>query len=522
MWGVGSLRGCGALFCSGGCFLGLLLGVVADRVVVSYSPLRVVSGLIVYGGRVVYCGDAGFVEDFIRRFGGELVDYGGYTVLPGFHDPHLHLGSLAAWDKVIDLGSASSIDELLGIVRDVLGRGGSGWIVGRGWDHMRFRERRLPTLRDLERLGTDRPVLLVRVCGHVAVANRAALEKLGACGSGDVDWDNGLLYEGCVETMWRKALEEIGLEPGGYAAVLERLYRHGIVGIGWMSASLGELVAYHGLETVKPYTRVYLEPSSFMEWIGYGLPVGTLDVYGVKIVFDGSLGAHTAYLSKPYSDKPCSNGRLNIGVGELEKYMLMAREKGYHVAVHAIGDKALDIVLELYSRHGLVGERIEHASLVRNNQIGLIAGLRPRIALQPGFILSDTWLVDRMGWDRLSWAYRVATLSRVAEVGFSSDAPVEPLDPWRNIYAAVTRGEYEGLDIAVTVEEKIDIPTALHLHTRGSAETLYYSDKGRLEQGYTADYIVVDRNPLEISDPRELLKISIVETRVAGEKVYPR
>ncbi len=504
-----------------GVFLGLLYGVVSDSIVVSFIPLRIVSGLIVFNNRVVYCGDRGFVEEFIDRFNGELIDYGSYTVLPGFIDPHLHLGSLAAWDKIIDLSGVDSIEEMLGIIKEALLREKrASWIIGRGWDHMRFRGKRIPTIRDLERLGTDKPVFLIRVCGHVAVANKVALEKLGM-ESENIDWNNGILYEDSVSSLWKKALEEIGLEPKSYVDALEKLYRHGIVGIGWMSASLNEVIVYHGIRAVKPHIKIYLEPNSFVEWIKYGLPRNTMNIQGLKIILDGSLGAHTAYLSKPYNDKPDTYGKLNMDMEELEKYLLMAREREYHIAIHAIGDKALDIVLRLYSRYGLIGERIEHASLVRNDQIRLLRDLKPRIALQPGFILSDTWLVERIGWKRLVWTYRIASLSKIAMVGFSSDAPVEPLDPWRNIYAAITRGEYEGLDIATTMEEKIDLLTALHLHTKGSAEVLYYNDKGRLEQGYSADYIVVDRNPLEISDPRELLKIRIIETRIAGHKVYP-
>lgn len=498
----------------------LLYGIVSDSIIASFSPLHIVSGLIIYGDRVIYCGERDFVIKFIDRFGGELIDYGSYTILPGFHDPHLHLSALAVWDNIVDLSRAGSIEELVGIVKNALMKKNTVWIIGRGWDHMRFREKRMPTIKDLDRLDTGKPILLIRVCGHVAVANKSALEKIDGKMK-NIDWNNGLLYEESVEHLWRKALEEIGLESRSYIGALDKLYRHGIVGIGWMSASLNEVVAYHSIKTLKPYTRIYLEPKSFMEWIKYGLPIETLDIHGIKIVLDGSLGAHTAYLSKPYNDKPDSHGKLNMDLKELEKYILIARRKQFHIAIHAIGDRALDIILQLYYIHRLKGERIEHASLVRNDQIELMKSLGPRIALQPGFILSDKWLVERIGRNRLAWAYRIASLSRITKVGFSSDAPVEPIDPWRNIYASITRGEYEGLDIRATTEEKIDLLTALYLHTNGSAEVLYYSDKGCLTQGYSADYIVVDKNPLIINDPRELLKIKVIETRIAGQKVYP-
>ncbi len=491
---------------------------VVGRVVGSFVPFVVCGGLVVCCGRVVYCGGRGFVERFAETYGIEVYDYSGYTVLPGFIDAHLHLDGVAVEDEVIDLLGCRSIGEVLYRVRRFLARGYRWeWVLGRGWDQELFVDGRMLTGRDLDELGLDKPVLLTRVCGHVAAANKQALQYLSS--SKDVDWEKGVVYGDRVGELWSIGVDSI-VETKGFHGAILKLASKGVTGYTWVSARLKHLLLYWSTPGPKPLTRVMLEPGSFREWISYKLHMGAMGVIGVKIVLDGSLGTWTASLTEPYSDKPGETGKLYHSPGELSKLVSLALENKYHVAVHAIGDKALDILLKTYMEHGAVGERIEHASLVRDDQLQAIAELKPRIALQPGFILSDKWLHERLGEKRIKWAYRINTLSKTTTIGYSSDAPVEPPDPWRNIYAAVTRGEYEGLEISSTREEKVELINALHHHTAGAAETMYVGDAGRLLPGYRADYIVVDKNPLETSDPRELLNIRVLETWIEGLRIY--
>lgn len=494
----------------------MFYGVVADRIIASFKPLHVVTGLIVCSGRVVYSGDQGVVEKAVKLLGGELIDYGKHTVMPGFIDPHLHLDGLALEDYVIDLRNTGSLKEIYGLVERFIKE--KPWVravIGRGWDQGKLAEKKYPDKNMLDKISRDKPIVLIRVCGHIAVANTKALELLGV-GEEKVDWVKGVVLEDKV----RELVEALGVDK----KILESMARKqvelaskGITSIGWVSSRIQHL----GVKRVIDI-RYYLEPRDFTRI--QSLPRETLAcVDGVKIVLDGSLGAHTAYLSKPYTDKPDTTGLINYSIGELEKIIGKALEKNYKVAVHAIGDKALDTIITVYSRLGGVKQRIEHASIIRDDQVKLLKKLDARIVVQPGFILSDTWILERVGVERIKWVYRIKTLvENNIVVGFSSDAPVEPPNPWRNIYAAVTRGENEGLDIAYyTRHEKIDVLTALHLHTHGSAQTLYQEDLGKLEPGYRADYIVVDTNPIEV-EPKELLKIRTIETRVSGTRVYPR
>ncbi len=495
-----------------------ILGVVSDRIYVSFKPVTIVSGLLLCYGRVVYAGDAGVVEKTVSVLGGELVDYGSYTVMPGFIDAHLHLDSLSLQDLILDLRNTRSVREILEKIREHVSRNPSTpFIVGRGWDQDKLLEKKPPTRRELDEIVPDKPVMLVRICGHMAVVNTKTLEKTGVVTGENVDYEKGFVYEEKVGEIWRSlGLEEYALR--NIASKQKELAGKGITRIGWVSAK-----TIHPLtitQTIK--IRYYLSPKDFTAWLEKNLPPGTLSVDGVKILLDGSLGARTAYLSKPYSDDPGNTGKINYDENKLEEIVKHAVSRKYHVAVHAIGDKALDTILGVYNKLGVHGERIEHASLVRDDQIPLLRRLGVKLVVQPGFILSDTWILDRLGKERIRWTYRIKSLlDHEITIGFSSDAPVEPPDPWRNIYAAITRGENEGLDIAYyTREEKIDVATAIHLHTKGSAETLYMNNVGELKPGYTGDYIVVDENPLEL-EPHELLKTRVVETRVEGEKIYP-
>ncbi len=503
----------------------MFTGVVADNIVLSYKPLVYARSILIHDGRVVYAGDPGFVEKVVNLFGGDLYDYGSKTIIPGFIDPHIHIDGLALEEKIVDLRNAGSIKEIKELLKKYAEKT-MGWIIGRGWDQEKLVEKRYPTRRDLDEVSSTRPVYIIRVCGHLAVANTLLLEKYidrELFNRKLVDPVNGLVYEDAVHKILDKSLALQELEKL-MEKIMEKILSMGITGLGWVSANLQGLLAINRFTERKPWTRIYLEPNTFSQWLELGLPPGTLGVDGVKILLDGSLGARTALLTKPYKDKPDTVGTLNIDPEKLEKIIVDARNNRYHVAVHAIGDKALDILLKTYHETGCHGERIEHASLVRNDQLEKIRELEIHIVIQPGFILSDTWIMERIGLERIKWAYRIKSLAKHSKaLGFSSDAPVEPVNPWRNIYAAVSRGEYEELEISrYTIEEKIGIKEALYHHTRGSAKTLYIEDRGCLEPGYWADFIVVDRNPLEIMDPRELYKISILETWVNGEKAWSR
>ncbi|MEM4843316.1 MAG: amidohydrolase family protein, partial [Ignisphaera sp.] len=162
---------------------------------------------------------------------------------------------------------------------------------------------------------------------------------------------------------------------------------------------------------------------------------------------------------------------------------------------------------------------IEHASIVRDDQLSKLKGFR--IAIQPHFIISDFWIVDRVGIERARYVYRIKSLlDSDIVLGFSTDAPVEDVNPWKTIYAAVTRGIFEDIELAkYTYSEAIDVVEALHLYTKGSGQLLLRNDIGCLEPGCLADINIVDRDPIGL-DLHELKNIRSLKVFVGGKAVF--
>ena len=160
---------------------------------------------------------------------------------------------------------------------------------------------------------------------------------------------------------------------------------------------------------------------------------------------------------------------------------------------------------------------------MRDDQVERIAKIGIVISAQPHFIISDWWITDRVGQNRAKWVYRLKSLiEKGIVVGFGTDSPVEPVNPWETVYSAVTRGKYEGLELyELTKNEILTVEEALHGYTYGSAYILFEEQNiGTLEVGKFADFVVVDRDPFEV-DERDLRNIRVLETYVGGNRVYP-
>ncbi|MEM1703364.1 MAG: amidohydrolase family protein, partial [Zestosphaera sp.] len=168
--------------------------------------------------------------------------------------------------------------------------------------------------------------------------------------------------------------------------------------------------------------------------------------------------------------------------------------------------------------------RIEHASVVRPDQISKVGGLGIPLVIQPHFVVTDWWVLKRLGESRATWVYPFKTLIRSGiRLGVSTDSPVEPLNPWETVYAAITRGEYEGIDLfKYTPHEKLSLTEVLSSYTQGSAYVLGEENNiGTLEAGKFADFIVVDKDPYVV-DEKTLREIKVLATYVGGVKVYER
>jgi len=507
----------------------------------SYKPLEKVEAMIVAGDRVVYVGAAERAEAICREIGCEIHRLGKEVVLPGFIDAHAHLDGIGLKLNTIDLHGIRSIEELKKVLK-LHSHRFSKWVIGRGWDQELFQERRYPTRWDLDEAVPDKPVLIVRTCGHVGVVNSKALEMLRI---DEVFRENpnlvrnedgvptGIVMEDVLSYIEKSMEFSIDEVKRFLLDAQQHVVKNGVTTMGFVNVSLRTLLAVfdlyrHGL--IRLRLRLYLEPEalSMLESLGIQGALGDdmVRIQGIKVFADGSLGGRTAWLSSPYSDDPRTTGTPLISKSKLEELATRVAKLGMQLAVHAIGDKAIDLVIDVFEKLGheprLYRFRIEHASLVRDDQLEKLHRLGVVAVVQPHFIISDWWIVKRLGSERARYAYRFKTmLDHGIPLAFSSDAPVEPINPWETVYAAVDRGKSLGIELAnLTPYEGVDMLTALHLYTYGSAYALRDSRLGKLKPGYYADFIIVDRDPLSLAEAGDIAKVHVVATYVGGEAVY--
>ena len=514
------------------------------KVYVSFKPLRVANALTIVNDRVFYVGDAEKAAGIAKSLGGEVIDLSGSIVMPGFIDSHMHLDSLGLNLNTLDLRGAKSIEEVKERLRKFITEASATeWIVGRGWDQELFAEGRWLSRWDIDEVTRDKPVLLIRVCGHVGVVNSKAVEvikrHLGVSLKPpyfDVN-EKGELTGIVRELGLEEVLKLVTYGDGQLLKFLEdavnHALRYGVTTVGLAGCSpevLDALQVLKSLGKLRIRVRAYLNRDLLPYLRSLGIRCGfgdpRLKVLGIKVFTDGSLGARTALLSKPYADDPSTSGIATISEAELIKVVKEASEAGLQLAIHAIGDRAIDMVLKAYSEVGgyvrSLRHRIEHASVIRSDQVVKASELGVAIALQPHFVISDWWVIDRVGTERAPWVYPFKSIIDAGLMsGFSTDAPVEPINPWETVYAAVTRGAYEGVKLyEFSNGEVLDVVTALHYYTCGSAQLLHSEGEvGTLETGRYADLIVVDRDPLEVN-PKELRDIQVLGTMVGGEFTY--
>jgi predicted amidohydrolase YtcJ len=477
-----------------------------------FTGRRYVEALLVENGRVT---TAGTLEEARRDAptGTETTDLSGRLLLPGLIDAHLHVASLAQVREGLDVSGARSVTELVGIVRAWAMAHPIGPVVGRGWDAERWAERRWPTRVDLDRAVADRPLVLYHASGHAAVVNSAALEvagvgrstpdpESGRIGRSSEGAPDGRLYEGAMQGVAGIALlgsppEEKAIERTLRAAASFGLTTVTAMSVGPEEASILRGLAENGELPIR--VRSYLRLSRSEEFRPPDLtPIGSDRMYrltGVKAFTDGAFGPRTAWLSAPYSDAPEETG-VPVGTDEeLSTALDRAVSAGLAPALHAIGDRAVDRALRLLRplhRSAAAPARIEHAGLTPPEVFPLLDEVRPVLAVQPGFVWSDAWLRDRLGSDRARWAYAFRSLADRGHVlAGSSDAPYDPVDPWRGLEAAIHRRDPTGRSANPDPREALPPEEAVRLYTENAGLALGESDLGNLEPGARADLLVL-------------------------------
>ena len=500
----------------------------------------------VRGGRIACVGR----DDEVRGAAGpatRTIDLAGRTLVPGFNDAHAHVWKIGQLrTAMVDLRRARSIDELVHEVRGFAGRHPhDGWLLGRGYNEAALREQRMPTRADLDRAEPARPVVLTRTCGHMCAANSAALKQAGigpdtpAPIGGVIDRDErgeptGVLREtaiGLVNRVMPKPTAE------QYEAMIVAALRHqlslGITSSADCGISPQLLQVYRAVDARQGLpSRVNVMPLRRVDGVAEPVPLpdrsvsDTLRVDTVKFLADGGLSGATAALSVNYRHAP-EKGVLRFDRGELRALCEESHRAGWRIATHAIGDVAIDQVLDIYESLGPhplgLAHRIEHFGLPDAAQLARAAALGVIAAPQTIFIHSlgrnfRRYLPDSL----LPRTYPVrAMLDAGVRVALSSDAPVvEDDNPLAGMMAAITRRDSEGGPIApaqaITAEE------ALQAYTMGGAiASGDDANRGSIEPEKWADLAVLSGNPLMV-EPEALPELTVDMTLVAGRVVFER
>lgn len=496
----------------------------------------------------------------IRKLRGpqtQVVDLGGHFVMPGFNDAHLHLADAGLQKLKVNLVGVKSIEEFRNrILAKVQTAQPGEWILGGGWDETLWPVKELPSRWDVDQVSAGHPVFLDRVDGHLAVANTRALQLASITidshdpQGGKIDRKEngeptGILRDTAQQAV-RAVIPELSPDQMVLAieAALADLAEHGVTSAQDYSPNWQNFQIYEGLEKEGKLTARISEWLPFTDSIEElkkkrdSHPRSDLMLHTgmAKAFMDGSLGGHTAALMEPYSDDPGNYGLLRYDASKLNE---MAKERvlaGFQLGFHAIGDRAVQMALDAFAEAEKGAKaakvkapdggvdfrlRVEHAQVLAPGQIARFKELKVIASMQPSHLLTDMrWVEQRLGPKRVADSYTwAAFLNGGVRLAFGTDYPVEPVNPFRGLYAAITRKSEDG-NQEFFPSQKLTMDQAIAAYTTGSAFAEFEEkEKGKLVAGMLADFIVLDRD-ITASSPEEVLATKVLRTVVGGKTVY--
>lgn len=513
--------------------------------------------ILIQGDRIVALGSPRELATQVS--GAQQVDLGGQTLIPGFNDCHCHILSFGLELERLDVGpdAVRNIEDLkAAVARRAEATAADGWILGRGYDQNVLEERRHPTRFDLDEVGAGRPVVLWHTSGHALTCNSRALALAGlnagtlTPGGGEIERDehgepNGVLKESAMDLL-EEALPVPTVAEGTEAILraMEAMARQGITSASDAATGQGpamgrSLQAYgNALESGRLAGRITLMPQ-----ISYVAPPDSDEVHSpgdfstgdrpdwlqigaTKIFSDGALTTRTAAVRQPFADSESNRGILIWEPETLAGMIRRAHDAGWQIGTHAIGDRAIEVVLDCYSealrsnprsdhRH-----RIEHCMLLDERLALRIRDLGVIPTIQPGFMsrLGDAYIAA-LGMDRASQLMPMHLFSRFEiPVGFSSDRPVIPGAPLEGVLAAVRRKTPGGVTLGG--EHRVTALEAIRLYTSGAAYAIGAEQRrGKLRTGMLADMTVLSHDPATVPI-EDLDDLRVTMTIAGGQETY--
>lgn len=506
-------------------------------------------------------------EEVLKAAGSdaEITDCGGKTLIPGLNDSHLHFMQTGEVMNQAQIDGVSSIDEMIEICKEFAEQHPEQVKTGLhaiGWNQDLFTDSdRLPDRHDLDKISTEFPIVLERVCGHIVSTNTKLIEMLGIDGNspqfpdgdfliGEDGYPNGIFTANACNIA-KAIVPDFTMEERRKILIdtMKDAVAHGLtsvqsndVGTTFMDGPAafkmfhdvydsGEAllryrhqVCFNDFEEFKAYlTEGEFAKGSYSEdsWLTLG---------PLKLFKDGSLGARTALMKNGYEGDPDNHGLEWIKPEEMHKYCQLAKEYGMQVVTHCIGDAAVASTMDCYEAAFVDGENklrhaLVHCQITDEALLERIAEKDILVFAQPIFLDYDMNIVENLcGKELASTSYAFGTLMRKgAHVSYGTDCPVESYNPFENIYMAVTRKDRAGRpEGGFYPAECVDVESAVDAYTVESAYAEFMEDKkGRIKEGYYADMVLLDRDIFTV-DPMEIKEIFPVMTMVGGKVVFER
>jgi predicted amidohydrolase YtcJ len=528
------------------------LVVFNGRIVTNNQGFEMAEAMAVRGDRIIAIGS----NTEINRLAGaqtKRIDLQGRTVIPGLIDTHTHAldWAMSFVRDEIDLRypKVTKIEEILKLIEERARRLKAGqWIVGSAWDNAKLAEGRYVTRQDLDAVSPANPVYLMHVSGHLSVANTAALKLAGI--TADTPDPAGGVIERDAQGQPTGIVKDRAMWLLG-SLLPPPTKEDGVKALAYLSRAAAEvgLTTIHDIalspQDISTYQEAYRRgvlkirvqmaplvnrPQDVEKFRAMGIHTGFGDTHlnlgPIKIFTDGGMAAKTIALYQPVKNEPQNFGLLIWKAEDLEKTQQQLVDMGWQLATHAIGDRAIDQVLDSYAKIIKLHPgrdlrlRVIHCGIAtpaiqkRLKELNVLVDSNPPFPYWIG-----SWF-ENFGPERVRWSYPAKSYfdnGIIASGG--SDVPVTPISPWWGIWALVVRREMKSGQVTAP-DERINIRQALQMYTANGAYAGFEEKiKGSLEVGKLADFVVIDRNLLE-APPEELKDVKVLATFVGGEAVF--
>jgi predicted amidohydrolase YtcJ len=486
-------------------------------------------------------------DEILKKYKGkETIDAEGRPVYPGFIDAHAHFVAYGQSLFQVNLFGATSFDEVVERVQKFAQEHpNEPWIRGRGWDQNKWPGKSFPTNEKLNQLFPDKPVCLVRVDGHAAIANQKALDVAGikpnqTISGGEIETKDGKLTGVLIDNAKGLVTDKIPAATiddyvKWLTAAQENCFAVGLTTVADCGLMYKDVQTIDGLQkegklNMRMYIMLSDDSANYKRYLGDG-PYKTDKMYvkGVKVYADGALGSRGACLLEPYSDKPGWTGFLLSSKSHFDSVADMLVKTDFQMCTHAIGDSANRTMLNIYNRV-LNGKndkrwRIEHAQVINQNDFNLFGKSSIVPSVQPTHATSDMyWAEERLGAERMKGAYAYKQLlQQNGWLPLGTDFPVEDISTFKTFLAATARKDAKGFPAqGFQIENALTREEAIKGMTIWAAKAGFLEKEvGSIEIGKKADFIILDKDLMKVPET-EILNTKVVATFIGGKKVYSK